>query len=302
MSELIERARTAGDGQVLSDAADERTRELIDGFVHQAGPPPAAFCWVALGSHARRELHCASDQDHALVWETGRAASGSYAADLAGTVIGGLESFGMRRCSGGYMADRWSHSLAQWVSVLRGYLEAPTPQAVLDADIFLDIRALGGGLGIDPAEAVLRAGADSDRLLHGLATNANSFGAGLGAFGRLPDRLDIKKGGLAPLVMLARLYGLQSGSRAVGTVGRLRDAAGRGALSPDLSDRLIDAFAVLSDLRLRHQLAQWEQGEPLSDVIDTTALPRTGQAELREALRAVKSAQSVTAVTFRTDL
>ena len=74
-------------GRPLSDAADARTRELIDGFLHTEGPPPAAFSWVALGSHARRELHCASDQDHALFWETGQAATSSYARDLAGTVI-----------------------------------------------------------------------------------------------------------------------------------------------------------------------------------------------------------------------
>ena len=57
----------------ISDAADTRTITLIDGFLHEAGPPPARFAWVVLGSHARRELHCASDQDHALFWETGAA-------------------------------------------------------------------------------------------------------------------------------------------------------------------------------------------------------------------------------------
>ena len=30
-------------GQQLSDAADARTRILIDGFVHEAGPPPSRF-------------------------------------------------------------------------------------------------------------------------------------------------------------------------------------------------------------------------------------------------------------------
>ena len=74
----------------LSDAADAQTRALIDGFVHESGPPPARFAWVVFGSHARRELHCASDQDSALFWQTEQAARTSYAKDLAVAVIDGL--------------------------------------------------------------------------------------------------------------------------------------------------------------------------------------------------------------------
>jgi hypothetical protein len=119
-------------GAALAQAADERTRDLVDGFVHQAGPPPGRFAWVALGSHARGELHCASDQDHALIWDTDRAAASSYADDLAAEVIAGLAEFGMRPCDGGYMADRWSVGLADWVLQARHRIDAPTPEAVVE--------------------------------------------------------------------------------------------------------------------------------------------------------------------------
>jgi CBS domain-containing protein len=299
MSELIELARG---GAGLSRAADERTRLLIDGFVHSAGPPPARFAWLALGSHARGELHCASDQDHALVWETARAAQGSYARDLAAEVIAGLERFGMRRCDGGYMADTWSRSLPDWLGTLRGYLAAPTATAVLDADIFLDIRPLRGSLDVDPLREVLATGADSPRLLHGLAVAANSFGVTLGAFGRLPPRLDVKRTGQAPLVLLARLYALQARSTAVGTLPRLADCAAAGTLSDDLAQRLREAFDVFTRLRLQHQLAAADRGQPIDDMLDVCALAREDLLAVKESLRAVKAAQAVTAVTFRTDL
>lgn len=168
MTELVEVARAGGS---LAAAADARTRLLIDGFLHQAGPPPARFAWVLLGSHARGELHCASDQDHALFWE--KAPTGSYAADLAATVIDGLEQFGMRRCDGGYMADKWSYSVADWADILRERVNAPTPDAIVDADVFLDIRPLTAGVDVAPALAELAS--ESPRLLHGLAIAANSF-------------------------------------------------------------------------------------------------------------------------------
>ncbi|MCU0296007.1 MAG: DUF294 nucleotidyltransferase-like domain-containing protein, partial [Candidatus Nanopelagicales bacterium] len=140
-TELVSVARTMRP-EAIAQAADDRTRALVEGFVHEAGPPPARFAWVALGSHARGELHCASDQDHALVWETPEAARSSYAVDLAGQVIAGLERFGMRRCDGGYMADRWSHGVDEWTAILRERVQTPTPDAVVDADVFLDMRAL----------------------------------------------------------------------------------------------------------------------------------------------------------------
>jgi CBS domain-containing protein len=292
-----------GAPRALSRAADARTRLLVDGFVHQAGPPLERFAWVALGSHARGELHCASDQDHALIWSSPRAAASSYAADLAAAVIEGLERFGMRRCDGGYMADRWSLSLDDWVSAAHDRIEAPTAEAVLETDVFLDLRPLAGTLDVSPAIRIQGTGADSPRLMHGLADAAISFTPPLTAFGRLGQGpVDLKRGGLAPLVLLARLFGLRARSSAVGTVARLQAAQAAGGLSTELTERLIGAFALLTRLRLAGQLAQVGAGMPVNDVVVVADLTETDQAELRDALHAIRAAQSVTAVTFRTDL
>lgn len=295
--------RGSDPGAALALAADLRTRDLVDGFVHQAGPPPGRFAWVALGSHARGELHCASDQDHALIWETERAATSTYARDLAAGVITGLAEFGMRPCDGGYMADRWSLALADWVAQARHRIEAPTPEAVLDTDVFLDLRQLAGTLDLTPATQVQLSGADSQRLLHGLATAATSFTTALNPFGRLPHGpVDLKRTGLAPLVLLARLYGLAARSTAVSTRERLAATAGAGLLSEELVGRLVDGFEVLSGLRVAAQVAQVQAGQPLSDVVVVDDLAEEDQVALREALRAVRSTQSVTSVTYRTGL
>lgn len=285
----------------LSDAVDVRTATLIDGFVHENGPPPGRFQWLALGSHARRELHCASDQDHALVWDTATAASGGYAADLAAAVIGGLSDFGLRRCDGGYMADRWSLSAQEWGELLRDRVEEPTPQAVVDSEVFLDMRPLRGTLDIAELRATLATGGSSPRLLHGLARAALGFGVPAQPFGRLPrGEVDVKRVGLAPIVLLARLYGLRCGSPSVGTLDRLRDAVDRGELTAELGDDLARAFDFLTVLRIKRQLL----GEPsqLSDRVPVAELSRDERAALRDSLRAVRAAQSATALVFRTDL
>lgn len=308
-SELVREARALdldrsarSFAQPLADAADRATRDLIDGFVHEAGPAPGRFAWVALGSHARAELHCASDQDHAIVWEHSAAAATTYSRDLADTVIEGLVRFGLRRCSGGYMADRWAHSLADWVALLRQRVEAPTPDAVLDADVLLDLRPVSGDLDVSPALAVLQSGADSQRLMHGLAVAANSFPLPLLPFGRLPRQLDLKRVGLAPLVLLARVYGLAARSASVATADRLTAAGEAGVLSRDVARELAAAFDGLTRIRLANQLRQIDAGEPITDVVMVGDLPPQDQAVVRESLRAVKSLQAVTSVRFRTDL
>ena len=90
----------------LSDAVDARTQALVSDFLQRAGAPPADFAWMSLGSVARREVHCASDQDNAPVWTDDAAATSTYAKELAEHVISGALRFGLRPCSGGFMADK----------------------------------------------------------------------------------------------------------------------------------------------------------------------------------------------------
>ena len=271
--------------------------------MHGAGPAPAEFTWLVLGSHARGELHCASDQDHALVWATARAAQSSYAQDLAAAVIAGLADSGLRPCDGGYMADRWSYAVDEWVDLLRERIAAPTPEAVVDADILLDLRVLSGTQEVTPLLDVLATGAGSPRLMHGLARAALSFAPPRAPFGRLPKGpLDVKRGVLAPVVLLARLYGLRAGSAAVSTTDRLAEASASGVLGEELCARLAQAFTSTSGLRMRTQLAALDAGGRVDDLVDPEGLSAAELAGLRDAVRAVRAARSVTAVTFRTDL
>lgn len=287
----------------LSDAIDARTKALVADFLDRVGAPPAEFAWMSLGSVARREVHCASDQDSALVWTDDAAATSPYARELAEHVISGLSEFGLRRCSGGFMADKWSLGLDSWCRLLHRCVTEPTPQAVLETDVFLDLRHIAGNLDTSAANATLLSGSESPRLLHGLAAAAISFRIPLGLWGRLRgNEVDLKRTGLAPLVLLARLYGLWVRSEHVSTIGRLADAAEAGVLGSGLVGSLIQAQDLLTRLRIEHQLEQAARGEPLTDTISLADLDSDTTAELRDALKSVKSAQDTTSWLFRTDL
>ena len=279
------------------------TRRAIDTFVDERGSPPSEFAWIALGSHGRGELHCASDQDSGLVWVDEQAASSTYAADLAACVITALADWGLARCSGGFTADNWSHDLSHWHGLLRTWVREPDPHAVIEAEVFLDFRPIAGALPVAELSDIIHAGAESAHLMHGLAVAATSFPPNLNVFGHLRgDVVESKRAGLNALVLLGRLFALKAGSFALGTQRRLADAGAAGVLSQTLVDDLIDAHSLLTELRLRCQLRALDEGRPPDNRIDFRALTPDQKHALEHGLRAIRSAQKAAEFVFRTEL
>lgn len=306
---LVERLSVAGPPLAVSaglaDHYDEVTRTALAEAQRRLGPPPVPYAWLALGSHARREPSLSSDQDNALVLADDAPASLEYGAALAATVVDALHEAGLRRCDGEYMATTWTHSLTRWQEILRHRFIDPTPQEIVDVDVFLDLRPVAGDLDVSSLTDIMLAAADSTRLLHGLARAAVGYPSGLTSLGRLrltDGKVDLKKGGLAPLTMLARTYGLASRSADVGTRERIAAAQAAHQLSPRSAGRLGYAHALLTRLRLQHQLRCARAGEPITDQVPAARLRWVDERALRQALDALRSVQQATTLRFRTDL
>lgn len=289
--------------RALGVAADERTRLAVESAMQRLGPPPGPFAWIALGSMARQELHCVSDQDSGLVWSTAAAAHSTYASDLARMVTHDLANWGLMPCAGGFTADHWSFDVPDWRRQFHSWAHDPSPSAVVDAEVFLDFRPLVGSLEVTDVLEALHGDAESARLQHGLAVATVSFPVHLTLFGHVRGQtFDTKREGLAPLVLLARLFALRVGSWEVGTVERLRDVGTDGVLSPDLIDQLIDVHGLLSTWRIQSQLADFAAGRPPSSAIRVDGLDADSKRRLEQGLRAIKSAQSAAALLYRTEL
>ena len=109
--------------------------------------------------------------------------------------------------------------------------------------------------------------------------------------GEHAGHFDIKHGGLLPIVNIARYAGLAAGATMTSTVERLRAAAADGKLDPSDAATLEEAFELFAELRLDHQIAQLEAGEPPDDLIDPKTLNTLTRRYLRDAFRAVASVQ-----------
>jgi CBS domain-containing protein len=108
--------------------------------------------------------------------------------------------------------------------------------------------------------------------------------------------LDIKHGGLIPIETLARWSGLAAGVSAASTHARLEASAEAGTLAADDAAVLRDAFELVCELRMEHQVGQLRARHAPDDLIDPKSLAPITRTSLKEAFRAVAKVQRGIAV------
>jgi len=289
---------------IYSVVLDALTRRLIELALARAGEPPAKFAWLALGSQSRREATPGSDADSAMVWygEVQEEVTRPYLHALATEVAAGLGECGIRVDSHGATASDllFVRSIESWQRVARSWIEHPTQeQALILVSVLVDSRPVWGIHSGNPLSEVFRSAGARPELLHLLARFALSHRPPTGFLrslvvehdGEHRGRLDLKNGGLLPVVDLARWAGMAAGVASASTPERLRAAGDAGTLPMANVRTLEDAFELFTELRMAHQVEQLQAGIEPDDHLNPGDLSQLARAHLKEAFRAVASVQ-----------
>lgn len=294
--------------RVITSVADTLVRRLAALAHEELGPAPVDYCFVAVGSQGRREMGPASDQDNALILaDTYRPAEhGDYFQALTTFICQGLHDAGQVLCPGDMMAMNpdWRMTKTQWLDTFRKWVGAPEPDALLHTQVYFDMRGLAGDttMAEDVHAYAVELARGSNRTLAHLAALASRREPPLGFFrgfvversGEYADAMDVKKGGTAGIVQLARYYSLKDGTTVVGTRERIEASAGR-ALSTEAARNLVDAFDYLSNLGLNHQAEQLRAGQEPNYYINPAQLSTMNRENLRDAFGIIKKQQSLLA-------
>jgi len=270
-----------------------------------------AYAWVTLGSRARYEQALGPDQDHALVLDDlyipDDEEHTAYFSELAERVTSGFEQVGYPRCPGDKMATNpsWRQPLTSWNDHVSRWVRTPSPEAVLEASVFFDLRHQYGDADLTRRLARhLRVAAHGSPLfLAHLAAHVVSQPPPLGFFrglvvdrsGEHRDTLDLKRGGLSVTVQIARLHGLAAASEQTSTPGRLADAVAAGLVSAGLASDLRDAWEFIAHLRLRHQAEQVQSGHRADSKIQPSLLSSFDRRHLKDSFGVIRSAQAALA-------
>jgi CBS domain-containing protein len=280
---------------------DTLMRRILHWAEADLGEPPVPYAWLALGSEGRQEQTLLTDQDNALVFADEGASSREYFTALADRANTDLSAAGFPRCPGGYMARNHCGTLSEWRDRFAGWVGDPSAEGVLEAAIFFDFRRVAGSLDLTPLQDVLDGIPRRDAFLRSLIRQALDFRPPPLLVIRLRSGtdLDLKRQGIAPVVFLARCYGLAVGSQARSTLERLRAATRVGLMGPEASAAVIDSYRYLLGLRLRMQLKAISEGKVPTNVISLSQVSGVERSRLKDSLRAIGSWQDKAAYRYQ---
>jgi CBS domain-containing protein len=278
---------------------------------------PVPFAWLAFGSEGRREQTLHTDQDNGVVYADPPAelddAAREYFARLAQRVVDALIVIGIPECPGGAMASnrRWCQPLGVWKRYVDDWISAPSPEHLLAAAMYFDLRPVSGNFRLAAALADrIHAEAPAHPRFLGLMARdvvdrrvpLTLFGnVGVARSGEHRGRIDVKGGGCFQVVGAARVHALELGLRETNTVARIAAAGAHGRYTDDEVRDITEAYEQLLRVRLAHQLEQLEAGVTPDNRIDPERLSHRDALLLRDALKTVAMVQQRLRERYATD-
>lgn len=256
------------------------------------GPAPADWCLLVLGSGGRGESLLAADQDNALIHNHAED-DHPWFQEFGGRVALILNAAGIPFCKGGVMVSerQLRHNLAGWCRNVDLWFERPERTATLNADIFYDFAPVEGRFALALDLRRHAAQVQNARLfLNLMASEIGEQSGALGWFGRFKTRkgrVDLKIGGLFPIVAGGRVLALRLGSASLSSRERWRDAFSAGVIGEEDFARLLDAHEMILGLMLDQQLEDLANGQPATSQVEVRRLLDLEQDRLKQALHLV---------------
>jgi CBS domain-containing protein len=267
-------------------------------------------CLIVMGSEGRAEQLLPTDQDNAVIFE-GEPPHGI--AHYLDAFSASLSKLGYPPCPGGIMVSNpaWARSLADFRRDVGHWLYEGKMEGFLNLAILLDAAPVAG------EDALLRRLKDhlfdlakrEGTTLGYFARAILNFETPLGFFGRFvteasgphEGRIDVKKGGLFPIVHGIRSLALEARLAETNTIARIQMLSNAGQFSNTFAADLIEAFDFMSMLRLRTQLEAWRAGRTPDNHIDPKALSKLDRGLLRDSFKVVKALKSSLSYHFKLD-
>jgi CBS domain-containing protein len=279
-------------GEIVSDL----NQRLFSRLFEMVAPAEfrSAGCLMVMGSEGRGEQTVRTDQDNGLILSepVNEPTLDAFRSDFSTA----LTSFGFPPCPGNIMVSNpaWSRPLSDYLADFRSWMALPDNNAHMNVAIFYDARAVAGD-----ARLLTTAKTTLIELIRGeqaflahFARAIDAFDTPIGLFKSLitsegnGDALDLKKGGIFPIVHGVRSLALEQGLMETATdkrIVRLRDL---GVLQADFARELSQAFQFMLMLRLDGQLAA--SAGAAGTLVRPSSLSSMERDLLRDAFQVVK--------------
>lgn len=304
-------------GQALSMIYDAFTHRVIELAIENFGQPPCAFTWIVAGSHARNEVHLASDQDNAIILADSATASDRiYFNHFAMSICKSLSELGYTLCTGRFMAatHQWCQKVQIWQEYYRKWSTNPEYELLLNLNVFLEIRPVYGDQAlfkqVDDCRHKLVT--NNMQLTVALVRNALRTRPPLGIFqhlvlekdGNNNKVLNIKKAAISCVVDLVRIYSLMNQGKlmpqacSLNTSERIDFLHDTKVLNDSTYQDLRETYHYVNQLRYQHQLQAIQNNAPIDNKLQPDLFGSFERQHLKDAFRIISSFQDLIKMKF----
>jgi len=287
--------------EVMAEIVSDLNRRLLARLFEMIAPAElrTSSCLIVMGSEGRGEQTMRTDQDNGII--LAEPVEQETLESFRNEFSGALEQFGFPPCPGNVMVRNpaWSRPLSDYLADFRRWIALPEEAAHMKVAIMYDAQAIAGNSGLlDRAKAALIEMMRGEQaFLAHFARAVDAFETPIGLFNNLitsegtGDALDLKKGGIFPIVHGVRSLAIAHGLLETSTdrrIGRLRDL---GVLQAEFARDLSQAFRFLLMLRLDGQLAA--SAGASGTLVRPAHLSSMERHLLRDALQVVKQFREI---------
>lgn len=255
-------------------------------------------CLLVMGSEGRGEQVLKTDQDNALIiaedldWDSCSKVMEKFTSTLL--------DFGYPLCPGNIMVSNpeWVMRESEWRKTLSHWTSSVEGTGLMNLAIFVDAHAVAGDerLFNNLRDKLFQTLEGNEVFYSYFAMPLRRFSTPLTFFGGLKnsDGMDIKKGGIFPIVHGIRTMALQFKIKETNTFQRIEALVEKRVIKRKFADDLAEALAVLSTLRLQQQLkvANGQAAPGEGNLVSAVELNKLDRDLLREALHMVKEFKS----------
>ncbi|MFO1420049.1 MAG: putative nucleotidyltransferase substrate binding domain-containing protein [Candidatus Competibacteraceae bacterium] len=292
----------------IMQLVSELNKKVLRKLFELLAPPELLdnACLLVLGSEGREEQVLKTDQDNALILRDGFTHPDleRITTEFTETLI----EFGYPRCPGNIMVSNpyWTKSVAAFKDGLFEWIVHPTPDSFLQFAIFFDAAAAAGDDNLlrHVKDRMYRLLSDHRSFYSQFAKSTVAFETPLGFFTNFVleknrDELDIKKGGIFPIVHGVRSLALEYRLPQTNTVDRITTLSQRNLFQPSFGVELSEAFAYLSTLRTQAGLRKIERGLPQDNYLNPKDLNKLERELLRDSFKIVNEFKKFVAYHFK---
>ncbi len=252
--------------EVIAEIVSDLNRRLHARLFSLIAPPSirSRGSLIVMGSEGRGEQTFRTDQDNGLILSEPVAAKDL--AQFRAALFDALETCGFPPCPGEVMVrnPQWSKTAAEFSDDFRRWLALSDEAGVMNIAIFYDAEAVAGDASLlRAAKQELIDAMRGERVhLARFARGVDAFPTPIGFFNNLVtsradgDALDLKKGGIFPIVHGVRALSLEKGLTETNTAARIARLAELGAFEPEFARDLTEALRYLMTMRLDAEIAE----------------------------------------------